>query len=221
MRSFGVIDRKKRYIVRLVAMLASHIGTNPMTAMSSSTGCSTYSAAATPMIRATPRTRPMAAPVTPIIRPIAFIARRSRSWNSGVSNRFRSIAMMRSSRTEFVCRSTIADRSDCCWFCTRFAPLPSSESPIVATSSCPTRPTSPPLPVARTAAMRSRVMTSCAPTMTALTACGARLTMKRRGAASQTRRNDEASTRGTRRSWRRSAGGSMERVPLKKIILRG
>src|SRR5438552_11811143 len=125
--------------------------------------------------------------------------------------------MIRSSRTELVCRSTIADSIDCCWFWIRPAALDIKLSPIISASRVPTRLRSPPLPVARTAAIRSRVMTSCAPVVTAVTICGARLARNRPGAASQTRRNDEPSTRGTRRSWRRSGGASTRSPRPQKI----
>jgi len=80
------------------------------------------------------------------------------------------------------------------------AAAPATVRPMVYARSVPTRPRSPPLCVARTAAMRSRVTTSCAPVTNADTACGARLSRKRPGAASHTRRNDAARTRGIRRS---------------------
>ena len=169
------------------------------------------------MMRNRLRASPIAEPVTPIIRPIAFIARRRRSWNSGVSKRLRSMAMIRSSRTEFVCLSTIAESIDCCWFWTSPAALEIRLSPIISPRSVPTRPRSPPLPVARTAAMRSLVITSWAPVVIAVTICGARLARNRPGAASQTRRKDDPRTRGIRRTWRRSGGGSMRSPRPQKI----
>src|SRR2546427_823301 len=66
--------------------------------------------------------------------------------------------------------------------------------------------------------MRSRVMISWRPVTTALTACGARDAKKRPGAASQTSLNEEASTRGTRRSCRRSGGASTRPGPRPQKI---